>query len=449
MNKPLYFTTACAFLVITCSNVFAEQNPGWLFHEPLELQPLAVNPAAMPEAPPSAPPPPPEVSSLSSPPFNEADAITPEISALAAALGNDVTRIFLWVRNNIRFTHYFGCRKGATLTYYERSGNDADQAALLAATLRAAGHTVRYNAAWCFASNAVWADYFGVEVGSFGGPSSGYQVWISALSAGGITNSHVVPTNETPARWGVTRFWVEVETAGTWVRYDPSYKPFRRDAAAIDLAAASSYSDGFSPSRGSLLNAAGGTEGTNSVSGISAADLNAYLDARATALATTVSASYPNHSAQQAYGRTHFALLEPATSGALTANERFPWDVPSWTTYHLGGSSGSSLLSSTYLSTLRIVISATQGGGATLDKTFKFAELAGRNLTLEFDGAGATNQAVLRLDDVIVASEAVPIGTGASCWMRSTIWHPGSTNQGAVDTSYLRGARYALIYAVE
>jgi RHS repeat-associated protein len=382
---------------------------------------------------------------------NEADVVTPEIEALATALGDDVTRIFLWVRNNIRFTHYHGCRKGATLAYWERSGNDMDQAALLAATLRAAGHEVRYGYAMCFApstgapGSVNWTDYFGVDVVPYNPANpNDSAVWFEALSSGGtpLGSSNVATTTgyETPSRWGLMRYWVEVEQGGQWLRYDPSYKPFKLVPAQTDVSLRSGHS------RAGMLAAAGGTATTNppSVSAISETSLNANLNGAAQALGNYVRDSQPNLSHSQAYGAQSFATLEPAVAGALTTAERFPMDVPGWTSVQTIG-----LIPTSLMSTLRLQLSATQGGATTPDKTFKFAELAGRNLTLEFDGTGATNQARLRLDEAIVATENLPIGAGANCWMRSTITHPGTQNQPAVDTSNLRGARYSLIYSFQ
>src|SRR6266496_2475097 len=77
---------------------------------------------------------------LASPP-EVAEAITPEIQALARGLENDPKRIFDYVHDHIRYVHYFGSKKGAELTLLERSGNDFDQSALLVALLRAAGYT--------------------------------------------------------------------------------------------------------------------------------------------------------------------------------------------------------------------------------------------------------------------------------------------------------------------
>ncbi len=62
---------------------------------------------------------------------------TPEIEALAAGLGKDPVRIFNYVHDNIRHEFYRRAKKGAALTLLEKSGNDADQCALLIALLNA------------------------------------------------------------------------------------------------------------------------------------------------------------------------------------------------------------------------------------------------------------------------------------------------------------------------
>ena len=81
------------------------------------------------------------VQPLSSTDLTSATEITPEIEELARGLMHDPELIFEFVLNNIDYTHYFGCKKGATLTLLERSGNDYDQSALLVALLRASGYT--------------------------------------------------------------------------------------------------------------------------------------------------------------------------------------------------------------------------------------------------------------------------------------------------------------------
>lgn len=71
-------------------------------------------------------------------------ALTPEIQALAAELNHDPLEIYAYVRNNISFEPYYGSRKGALITYWERSGNDIDTASLMIALLRASGYYARY-----------------------------------------------------------------------------------------------------------------------------------------------------------------------------------------------------------------------------------------------------------------------------------------------------------------
>ena len=73
------------------------------------------------------------------------DEESPEIEELARNLQHDPKLIYEFVRNKIEYVPYYGFLKGATQTLLDRAGNDADQAALLAALLRASGFTAKYN----------------------------------------------------------------------------------------------------------------------------------------------------------------------------------------------------------------------------------------------------------------------------------------------------------------
>jgi transglutaminase-like putative cysteine protease len=70
--------------------------------------------------------------------------ITKEIAELAESLDWNPVLIYEWVKNNIETQWYYGCMKGAAETLRQKSGNDADQAALLVALLRSADFPVRY-----------------------------------------------------------------------------------------------------------------------------------------------------------------------------------------------------------------------------------------------------------------------------------------------------------------
>lgn len=70
--------------------------------------------------------------------------ISTEIAALAQSLNWNPVSIYEYVKNNIDTEWYWGCMKGAEDTLHQKSGNDCDQATLLAALLRASGFPTRY-----------------------------------------------------------------------------------------------------------------------------------------------------------------------------------------------------------------------------------------------------------------------------------------------------------------
>lgn len=67
-----------------------------------------------------------------------------EIATLAQSLNWNPVSIYEYVKNNIETEWYWGCMKGAEETLRQKSGNDCDQATLLAALLRASGFPTRY-----------------------------------------------------------------------------------------------------------------------------------------------------------------------------------------------------------------------------------------------------------------------------------------------------------------
>ncbi|KAF0220886.1 MAG: hypothetical protein FD174_883 [Geobacteraceae bacterium] len=70
--------------------------------------------------------------------------IPAEITELAQSLQWNPVLIYEWVKNNVRTEWYWGVMKGAEETLQQKSGNDADQAALLTALLRASGFPTRF-----------------------------------------------------------------------------------------------------------------------------------------------------------------------------------------------------------------------------------------------------------------------------------------------------------------
>ncbi len=70
--------------------------------------------------------------------------ISKEIADLAQSLQWNPVLIYEWVKNSVDTEWYWGSMKGAGETLRQKSGNDADQAALLVALLRASNFPARY-----------------------------------------------------------------------------------------------------------------------------------------------------------------------------------------------------------------------------------------------------------------------------------------------------------------
>jgi transglutaminase-like putative cysteine protease len=89
--------------------------------------------------------------------------ITPEITALAAELGNDPAAIFNYVYNNIEYIPYTGSKMGSTATLWAQRGNSYDQASLLIALLRAADIPARYRSGRIELTGAQAQNWLGVR----------------------------------------------------------------------------------------------------------------------------------------------------------------------------------------------------------------------------------------------------------------------------------------------
>lgn len=170
--------------------------------------------------------------------------ITNQAKAIAADAGRthwDPAAIYNWVRDNIRTEWYWGSMKGAEETLRQKSGNDADQAALLIALLRASGYPARY-------VQGVAEFFPGLDAArSATGISDPEQILAFLQGAGipceavregaGITNLHFEHVwVETLVPYANYR-GMEADASGrVWVPLDTSLKTGRfDDPAAIDL----------------------------------------------------------------------------------------------------------------------------------------------------------------------------------------------------------------------
>ena len=77
-------------------------------------------------------------------PVSPSDPLDPYIVAEAAALNNDPTQIFAFVRDQVGFEAYQGSVRGARGTLWAMAGSTLDKASLLIALLGASGYTAQY-----------------------------------------------------------------------------------------------------------------------------------------------------------------------------------------------------------------------------------------------------------------------------------------------------------------
>jgi RHS repeat-associated protein len=317
-----------------------------------------------------------------------ADQITPEIQALARALGNDPVRIFEWVRNTIDFVPYNGLKRGAHLTYLERSGNDFDTCALLVALLQASGVS-RSSLSYHFAN--VWitnerSDHN--DATTWLGADKTQIANLLASSGAGYPSPYQVTYYSDFSAVRVPHVWVVAVIGSTTYKLDPSFKRYR-NSTPVNLASTISYN------KADVLTSAGGTSTSTSVQ-MNQANLNALR----TKL-TTYTTSLVNYAKNTAHDKSGADLVgqRGIETEILTG---LPTSLPAaFIKFEDEVAGGWSQIPETYGVTFSLTI-----GGIT--HTFYTAELQGQKLAVWYTG----NLGQLWLDDT--ALEAEPSGTDTS-----------------------------------
>jgi hypothetical protein len=256
---------------------------------------------------------------------NVADEITPEIQNLATSLQNNPVRIFEFVYNAIEYENYYGSKKGAHLTLLEGSGNDKDQAALLVALLRAAGHSASYvtianvipydstapyyNPASPLLCSAV--SWFGLASNPFPGitfnPNNIPAGWTNGEYAKAFNLYTYLRNAGFPAFLDASykscvitlRTIVKVTVNGTASAYwDPSAKQISGKSAVNFLTAT-----GFN--KANFLTAIGGTVNSSPtyVTGISTSTIQSQISSATTSFNNHIRTNRPNDSVREVLGR--------------------------------------------------------------------------------------------------------------------------------------------------
>ena len=372
------------------------------------------------------------------------DEVTPEIAALTQGVingpGSDPAwlKCFYFVSNQIEYEHYYGCKKGALLTFLERKGSDADLATLLVAMLRSAGYTARYGYGMVAFSTA--NDANDIYIQDWLGCSADTTIMSNYSSQRGWPSLYVNGTLS-----ALHRVWVEVNVAGTWKQLDAAVKKRIRIAPSVDVASASGYA------RAALESAAGGTISANAVELMNESAIGTYLTARTTALLAFLDTNHHGTDAENLLGGWRQTPFLGASGGQflffgfIQTNSNLPfWDAPQQFT----------TLPASLLSTIKLELRSTASGTPLVATTavIPMANLQGRRLSLTFSTTDATGRAQIWLDDTLLVEEtSSAVGTQVN--LKTIIDHPHSNSLGATlhdltnERSYERGAHYALVYS--
>ncbi len=339
------------------------------------------------------------------------------LKTVASQLGGPVD-VYEWVRNTIAPEFYYGAMKGPKQTYLERSGNDADTAALLVQLLRAKGILARY------ARGTV--EVPAPALVAVCGTASVEQA-VRVLERGGVPHEPVLGAG-TIVSVKLERVWAEAylpyanyrgtlldRQGGAWIPLDPAFKRLA-PPNTFDPAASLGFDAG--------------------------AEWRDYLSAsRESRPLESVRARVGQLLAERQAGTTYDAIL----------NRR---DVVSENLGILPNSLPHKVLSLTEVSydlpellqhTLRLV--AEREGLTALDAVFAMTDLLGRRLTLAYlpfsdedkrvvDAFGGLTRTppylidvkmVVRLGGVTIAVADAPLGMGVRFTLRMELRTPGGT----------------------
>jgi len=398
---------------------------------------------------------------------NEADEITPEIEELARGLQHDPVRIYAYCKNHIQYEHYFGSKKGATLTLLEGKGNAFDISALMVALLRESGYTAdyRYGAGDFFDSEL--SDWWGLldrdDLSQEPYPhftDTEFRTWSGTTGDPRDTRTlrfllqrilfclnRGFPAAEPTYfgdLWYIPHVWVQVDIGGTLYEMDAAQKFLDVAPTGADIATATGYD------RATVLSDAAGSTGTNWVQNLDETAINSRLTTYTTNLLSWIKANRPNDSVEGFLGiRQEFKGTYETLADIPFVYYGFPsWktSVDTWTS-----------IPSSWMAKLNV----TLGQYDYTNKTFTSTEftgtqnlpgLKGRKVSLSFSG----NTGTLDLDDTQWGTASI---SGSSVDMQLSIDHPHGfydintgvfTDDGSSDQSevkeYLKDDTYA--YAI-
>lgn len=369
-----------------------------------------------------------------------AEAVTPEIEALARGLENDPVKIFHYVRDRIRYVHYFGAKKGAQLTLLERSGNDFDQCALLVSLLRAAGHTASYR----FGTIRLPYERTGSNHRDFKrwlGLTKANTNWAETVDfVAGLNRARGFPFlgyDADQSNLYFHRVWVRLTWGGFTYPLDPAFE-VNAPVAGIDLTNAMGFGSN------AVWTAAGGTGDAHYVQNLNELNVRNKLRDYTTNLLGFLQSHHPNASVEEILGGQAQNASQATLFGVL------PFTVVDWT--NTAPPLNWDYLPTNLMAALRVTVDVTT------NRLLFLPQLQGRKLALTFATNGLGQ---LWLDDELLLQKQT--SGGGSVKVALAVDHPHgwwnfaantlvntNWNDHAVTNTYQRtNASYAITYAFE
>jgi RHS repeat-associated protein len=351
------------------------------------------------------------------------DEPTEEISAVAQAIvessGSDPAwrKLFNHV-TGMNYEHYYGCKKGAALTFFEEGGNDADLSTLLVAMLRSSGYEARYGKGKVMfpvsqhPSNHTLVSWLGV----------------AASNIHEFSTLRGFPSTYTdsafPGKRALDRVWVEVLVDGNWVRLDPAFKE------RVEVPPYSINESNYS--RAELLAAAGGTTTEDHTFDLASdSPLRSYLNARAASLVAHLESAPISH--ESLLGYVSYKPFIENSQPTLFSGEVF------------GDTSSHDAIPQEMLVMLELTVKNPSNGAVLLGPiAMPTASLQGRRLSLTFHTLSSTGRSQLWLDDELLQQEAS--APGGTVKLRIAVTHPWATIPEFEERTYRRGSRYTITY---
>lgn len=302
--------------------------------------------------------------------------ITPEIAAQARALKNDPKLIFDYVHNMIDYTPVYGSINGATATLLAGRGNDADQAALFIALMRAAGydaHFVTGDVTYTAARLANWVGATEAEA-------------INVLGNGGI------PVEGVTGGVKVFRVWAQANIGGAWYTFDPAMKEYQATTGLSNLGGVLGYNRTTFMSRAQ----SGATVTADSAQNINEANIRADLTAYSMNLVQHLRTNLPTAGFDDVVGgRTIVATEMSSYATSLPFAQAVANQSARMTNLPVG---------------MRHKLSITRNDQPGDNRTFYTYAIASRRVTIFYDESAAAS--VLRVDGTpVVTYTATPTGT--------------------------------------